>query len=41
MDCVVAGAGAGVEHLALDRAKRDELLNNGLRAADVPRRGGG
>ena len=37
----MARAGARVEHLALDRAHRDELLDHRLRAADVPRRGGG
>jgi len=37
----VAGAGAGIENLTLDRAKRDELLNYRLRTADVPRCGSG
>src|SRR5262249_14530941 len=41
MDRVMAGAGARVQHLALDRAERYELLNDGLRAADVPWCGGG
>ena len=38
---MVARAGARVEDLALDRAERDQLLDHRLRAADVPRRGGG
>ncbi|GAB4699724.1 hypothetical protein MOKP118_31760 [Mycobacterium avium subsp. hominissuis] len=38
---VMTRAGAGVEHLTLDRAERDELADHRLRAADVPRRGGG
>jgi hypothetical protein len=36
---MMTGAGARVEHFALDRAERHQLLDHRLRAADVPRRG--
>jgi hypothetical protein len=35
----MARAGTRVEDLALDRAQRDKLLHDRLRAADVPRCG--